>query len=332
MRKISNFNQDWYFLPDKVEQDLPDSRFERVTLPHTNKLFPSYFVDNHDYQFVSTYRKRFTISEDISGKRIFIDFEGAMLMSTVYINGTLLGVHKGGYTPFSFEITEHVVAGENLLTVYVDATEDKGIPPYGNLVDYLTFGGLYRDVYLRIVEACHIANVFARPMDVLTSPSLECDIQLSQWDPRLKVEGILEDAQGRMLARQIQDVSAESVTLAFPELEQIALWSLESPTLYNLIVVLSVNGEPVDREVVRFGFRSTKFSDDGHFYLNGEPLKLFGLNRHQTYPYIGAAAPARLQQLDAEVLKYELGCNVIRTAHYAQSPHFLNRCDEIGLL
>ncbi|MBE0691108.1 MAG: glycoside hydrolase family 2 protein, partial [Anaerolineae bacterium] len=113
---------------------------------------------------------------------------------------------------------------------------------------------------------------------------------------------------------------------------QIALWSLESPTLYNLIVVLSVNGEPVDREVVRFGFRSTKFSDDGYFYLNGEPLKLFGLNRHQTYPYIGAAAPARLQRLDAEVLKYELGCNVIRTAHYAQSPHFLNRCDEIGLL
>jgi beta-galactosidase len=88
----------------------------------------------------------------------------------------------------------------------------------------------------------------------------------------------------------------------------------------------------VDQEVVRFGFRSAEFCDDGQFYLNGKPLKLFGLNRHQTYPYIGAAAPAGLQYLDAEILKYELGCNIVRTSHYPQSPHFLNRCDEIGLL
>jgi beta-galactosidase len=80
------------------------------------------------------------------------------------------------------------------------------------------------------------------------------------------------------------------------------------------------------------GFRSAEFCRDGHFLLNGKPLKLFGLNRHQTYPYIGAAAPARLQQLDADILKYELGCNMVRTSHYGQSPHFLNRCDEIGLL
>jgi len=333
MRIIRNFNHDWYFIPEKVEHDLPDHRFELVTLPHTNKLFSRHFVDNNDYQFVSTYRKHFPIGEEISGKRIFVDFDGALLMTTVYINGKLLGVHKGGYTPFSFELTEYVVLGENVLTVYVDATEDKGIPPYGNLVDFLTFGGIYRDVHLRIVDRCHIVTAFARPINVLTSsPSLECDIQLAQWDTNLRIEAVLEDAQGHIVAQQIQDVRSESMTVSFPELEPIELWSLENPTLYNLRFVLSRNGVSVDQEDVRVGFRSAEFCDDGHFYLNGKPLKLFGLNRHQTYPYIGAAAPTRLQHLDAEILKYELGCNVVRTAHYPQSPHFLNRCDEIGLL
>src|SRR5690606_21523157 len=82
---------------------------------------------------------------------------------------------------------------------------------------------------------------------------------------------------------------------------------------------------------VRFGVRHAQFKDDG-FYLNGERLFLRGLNRHQTYPYIGAAAPARLQRKDAEIVRYELGCNVVRTSHYPQSTHFLDRCDEIGLL
>jgi beta-galactosidase len=255
-----------------------------------------------------------------------------MLASTVYINGELLGLHEGGYTPFSFEITELIAPGENVLTVCVDATEDKSIPPYGDFVDFLTFGGLYRDVFLRIVAPCHIVNAFARPTNVLTSPGLECDVQLAQWVPGLQIEGILEDTEGRVVAQQVQDVGSDSISVSFPELGQVALWSLEDPTLYNLVLVLSLDGEPVDKEVVRFGFRSTEFRDDGRFYFNGKPLKLFGLNRHQTYPYIGAAAPARLQRLDAEILKYELGCNIVRTSHYPQSPHFLDRCDEIGLL
>ncbi|MBI5958510.1 MAG: glycoside hydrolase family 2 protein, partial [Chloroflexi bacterium] len=260
------------------------------------------------------------------------DFDGAMLVSSVYLNGTLLGVHKGGFTPFSFEITDHLKPGENVLTVYVDATENEDIPPYGNLVDFLTFGGLYRDVYLRIVDPCHIENVFVSPTDVLTHPGLECGIQLAQWMPGLSLEGILKDAAGRIIARQIQDVDADKITIVWDELGPITLWTLDNPVLYQLALVLSQNGAPIDQDAVRFGFRSAKFRGDGSFLLNGKPLKLFGLNRHQTYPYIGAAAPARLQCLDAEILKYELGCNVVRTSHYGQSPHFLNRCDEIGLL
>jgi beta-galactosidase len=146
MRIIQDFNQHWLFCPRQVEHDCPDDCFEMVTLPHTNTLFTQRFIDNRDYQFVSTYRKRFSVAEHQPGKRVFIDFDGAMLVSIVYFNGTLLGVHKGGYTPFSFEITEHVRLDENVLTVYVDATENEDVPPTG-IKSILTFGGLYREVF-----------------------------------------------------------------------------------------------------------------------------------------------------------------------------------------
>jgi beta-galactosidase len=332
MRVTSNFNRDWQFVARQVEQDAPDDLFERVTLPHTNKLFARPYVDNTEYQFVSTYRKPFSLTEALNGKRLFIDFDGVMLVSTVYVNDNLLGVHKGGFTPFSFELTDYVAPGNNVVTVYVDATEAKNVPPYGGLVDYLTFGGIYRDVYLRQVENCHILSAFTRTTNVLTSPGLECDVRLAQWEQGLCVEARLENQHGQLIARQMQDVFSEIVTIKFPTLENIQLWALEKPTLYNLRIILSKNDDVLDIEKVRFGFRRAEFCDDGHFYLNGKAIKLFGLNRHQTYPYIGAAAPQRFQELDADILKQELGCNVVRTSHYAQSPHFLNRCDEIGLL
>jgi beta-galactosidase len=107
---------------------------------------------------------------------------------------------------------------------------------------------------------------------------------------------------------------------------------LSEPHLYRLQIQLWQNVTLVDEVTERFGFREARFDKDGNFYLNGQPLKLRGLNRHQTYPYIGAAAPARLQRKDAEIVKFELGCNIVRTSHYPQSKHFLRRCDEIGLL
>jgi len=332
MRIVKNFNQNWLFVPKQAGPDLADDQFEKITLPHTNRLFARYYVDNANYQFVSTYRKHFRLPEEADGKRLFLDFDGVMLACTVYLNEKLLGVHKGGFTPFAFDITDQVQPGENVLTVYVDATENKDIPPYGNLVDYLTFGGIYRDVLLRMVEPCHIANAFVIATNVLTSPQLDCHIELAQWMPELTIEARLEDAQRCTVAQQVQEINADIVTVSFSDLDHVDLWTLDNPVLYTLKLVLALNGVPIDKKNIRFGFRSAEFDVDKGFVLNGKPLKLFGLNRHQTYPYIGAAAPARLQWMDAEILKYELGCNVVRASHYAQSPYFLDRCDEIGLL
>lgn len=332
MQVVKDFNQKWLFSPEKIDHQTPDTFFDGVTLPHTNALFTHYSVDNTAYQFVSTYRKHFSITDSLVGKRVLIEFDGAMLVTSVFINGVSVGTHQGGFTPFSFDITAQVTAGDNLLTVYVDSTENPSVPPYGGLVDYLTFGGLYREVHLRIVDACHLVSVFPKPKHVLENPALDCEIVLSEIAPEVKAVVTLKDMQGALIAQQTQDVLATVGHISFSELENITLWTLENPTLYTLHVTMLRGDVVLDRAEVRFGFRQAEFCKDGRFYFNGKPLKLFGLNRHQTYPYIGAAAPQRLQALDADILKHELGCNIVRTSHYAQSPHFLNRCDEIGLL
>ena len=141
-----------------------------MTIPHTNKMLPWHGFDDKDYQFVSLYRRHFQLPPGANGKRVFVDFGGVMTAATVHINGHRLGEYRGGYTPFSYELTQFVNwRGDNVIAVEVDSTERKDIPPFGGEIDYLTFGGIYRDVELRIVPQTFIENVFAKPVDVLGS-------------------------------------------------------------------------------------------------------------------------------------------------------------------
>lgn len=340
MRSIIPFNHDWLYLPDRVSIDAPDDRFTRVTLPHTNVVLPHHNFDDQEYQFVSTYRKRFTLPEALNGRRLFIDFEGAMIAATVSINGHTFDEHKGGFTPFSFDITDYVRAdGENVLTVHLDSSERTDIPPFGYMVDYLTFGGIYREVALRYVEPVHIENIFVRTLNVLSdNPRVEVDFTVRNMGAEVyhgELGYTVHDAGGQAITQSPCDAYitleagvVETFTLKSSALNPIQLWDLHQPALYTLNVWLD-NVEK--RDDIRFGFREASFKTDG-FYLNGRRVPLMGLNRHQIYPYIGAAAPARLQRKDAEIVKYELGCNLVRTSHYPQSRHFLDRCDEIGLL
>lgn len=332
MRTLQPFNANWLYVAARVDLEAPDELFEAIVLPHSNRLLPHSNVDNQSYQFVSTYRRHFSWTPDENERLVFLDFDGVMLAATVYLNGVLLGEHLGGYGPFSMNLSEALIPGENTLTVYVDSRERPDVPPYGSLVDYLTFGGIYRDVTLRLVPACHIENVFVRPHQVLTRPGLAVDVRLTQPGPDLLLRAQLINPLGEVVAAVENPSPAITTTLDFGRLPAIELWTLDQPTLYTVKVSLYAGEQHTDDTSVRFGFRTAEFRDDGGFYLNGGRLGLLGLNRHQTYPYIGAAAPARLQRQDAEILKNELGCNIVRTSHYPQSPHFLNRCDELGLL
>ncbi|HEX2621879.1 MAG TPA: glycoside hydrolase family 2 TIM barrel-domain containing protein, partial [Phototrophicaceae bacterium] len=346
MRTILPFNHDWLFYADRVTDDVPDSGgaadFETVTLPHTNKILPYHNFNDTEYQFISTYRKRFTLPESLNGRRVYLDFEGAMTAASLTINGHTFPEHKGGYVPFSFDLTDHLkVDGENVITVHLDSTERKDIPPHGHTVDYMVFGGIYREVSLRYVEPCHIVNIFIKPHDVLTAnPGIEVAITLCNTGNNAYAGELgfnIMAADGSQVNQAPCDIyvdvpanSEATFTLTCNNLDDVKRWTLDDPTLYRLAVWLD-QSEKISDATYTFGFRQTEFRDDG-FYLNGERVQLFGLNRHQNYPYIGAAAPARLQRKDADILKYELGCTVVRTSHYPQSRHFLDRCDEVGLL
>ena len=181
-RIILPINRNWRYSPNNTEaahgKDFDDSHFDQVVIPHSNSKLPWHSFDDKEYEFISIYRRRFKLPQEARGKRVFVDFEGVMTASTVWINGTRLGEYKGGYTPFFFELTPHIdFEGENVLAVDVDSTERADIPPFGYQIDYLTFGGIYREVALRIVPHNFIENIFAQPKDVLSAaPSLRCSL------------------------------------------------------------------------------------------------------------------------------------------------------------
>jgi beta-galactosidase len=349
-RTIQPLNHDWRYHPqwsdDVSSLSFDDSQFERVDLPHTNIDLPWHSFDQASYQFVSAYRQRFHLDTKHSNHRIFLDFEGVMTATTVWLNGTLIGEYKGGYTPFSFELTKHINFGaDNLLAIKVDSRELPEIPPFGYEIDYLTFGGIYREVSLRIVPQTFIENIFVRLSDVLTAyPKADIDVFLTSSETKrqpLTLEATLFDGETVVAAahsplpplENSSDPSSEpsKYTLALDNLSNIRLWDLSTPHLYTVRVRLLHNGAVIDEDRRRTGFREAQFTDRG-FLMNGKSLKLRGLNRHQTYPYAGAAMPARVQRKDAQILKQQLKCNIVRTSHYPQSRHFLDACNEYGLL
>ena len=366
-RLVLPMNRGWRYKAEKVPgaelAEFDDSGFERVVIPHTNVRLPWHNFDDRQYEFISTYRRHFRLPAEAQGKRVFVDFEGAMTASTVWINGTPLGEYKGGFTPFSFELTPHLrTGGENVLVVQLDSTERDDIPPFGYEIDYMTFGGIYREVSLRIVPEVFLDNVFAHPQNVLgASPSLQVDCFLAgtaKAREKYSLEVELRDGE-RSIAKSTQpvafstpldpDSAADPVTNApaylstesshdsakhtvtLQSLNGIERWQLEQPKLYTVHVRLLRSALAVDEDTRRIGFREAVFTDHG-FSLNGKIIKLRGLDRHQTFPFVGQAMPARVQRMDAQILRQKLHCNLVRTSHYPQSRHFLDCCDEIGLL
>jgi beta-galactosidase len=345
-RAVLPMNRGWGYHPDKVEGaeavTFNDASFESVVIPHTNIKLPWHSFDDKSYEFISIYRRRFKLPQEARGKRVFVDFEGVMTASTVWINGTRLGEYKGGYTPFSFELTPHLdFDGENLLAVDVDSTERADIPPFGYQIDYLTFGGIYREVSLRIVPRNFIENIFAQPKDVLSAtPAIDvhCYLQISET-PKQPLTLAVELLDGdKVIAHGTERIAKATpadepveYTVALDKLQGIELWGLTHPKLYLTRVTLQQGRVTLDQDTRRCGFREAVFTQEG-FHLNGKVIKLRGLDRHQTFPFVGQAMPARVQRRDAQIVRETLRCNIVRTSHYPQSRHFHDACDELGLL
>jgi beta-galactosidase len=335
MRIYESFNGDWTFRYGFDPAGVGHSQEgETVRLPHSAVELPYNYFDENDYQKPFTYQKRLDWRADFEGKEVSLVFDAAMADSVVWLNGVEITSHKDGYTPFEARLTPHLKRGENTLTVKIDGSENPAIPPFGGQIDYLCYAGIYRDVWLKVTSPVSIERVKIETPDALAdTKTVTARVSIRNPDNRAcagKVSAIIRNRDGDDVATGSAEIDTDTAHLTFPNLSGIALWDIDNPALYVLELVLETeHGSDVLTQ--RFGFRTAQFTPDG-FLLNGRPLKLRGLNRHQSWPHTGYAMGRRAQEKDADILKYELACNIVRTSHYPQSKYFVDRCDEIGLL
>ncbi len=326
------FNDNWQFkgdIPENINVDsLAFDDSSNVRIPHTVKELPFHYFDEHDYQMISAYKKTFTYREEWKGKVLLLTFDGVAHVSKVYLNGSLIGEHNCGYTAFTLDITSHVSDTlTNELVVIVDSRENVNVPPFGFVIDYLTYGGIYRDVYLDVKSKSYIEDAFVHTKE---NRDIISEISLVNAGSDMSVNYYLKKV-GEPDYELIMTAGTEQLPTTIT-IDNPCIWDVEDPNLYVLKVdLVDAHNCILDTKEIRFGFRTIEFLRDG-FYLNGRKLKLRGLNRHQSYPYVGYAMPESMQKLDADILKNELGLNSVRTSHYPQSHYFLDRCDEIGLL
>ena len=347
----------WRFNPT-FDEEMIDKLMEQselVNIPHTVKETPFSYFDENIYQMVSAYQKIISAPAQWDGKVVLLTFEAVGHACDLYINGKHVKHHDCGYTAFSADVSKVLKYGEdNLITVRVDSRETLNQPPFGYVVDYMTYGGIYRDVYFEIKEKAHFTDVFLQPSlleRISTSKRNAKQIKMMKVQGILKTECRLSKeveaatagehafirqylGEDLLISQPIGGLQKEGDEYVFALTSApttVKLWDVESPSLYEVKTQILIDDEVVDEHVASIGFRSSEFKKNG-YYLNGRKLKLRGLNRHQSYPYVGYAMPESMQRYDAKILKEELALNAVRTSHYPQSQYFIDECDKLGLL
>ena len=316
MKQPLNFS--WSFVPGFDQSyltNLKSSNLEVVNIPHNPVEVPYNYFSEQIYQNIFTYEKLFDVNEYQNNKRYLLHFEGFMFQADIYLNGKNLGHYVSGYLPVTIDVTKVIKEKGNRLLVVLNSKEDNDYPPFGFALDYLTFSGIYREVSLISHLDTYLDNFYVHADD-------------------LGNIGIIYDKVGdgeiyisHVIKYQNQEI-AKFDTNKY-QLKEFKLWDIDHPELYTLITKVTYENKE-ELYYNNFGFRKVEFTNEG-FFLNDKKVKLVGLNRHQGYPYMGYAASKTLQEDDALILK-NTGVNVVRTSHYPQSEHFLNKCDEIGLL
>jgi beta-galactosidase len=341
-----NFSTGWLYVADDFagaeRTELDDSKWEPVSVPHANVLTPHETFDPDVYRIVSWYRKHFRPDLAWKGRKVYARFQAVMTVAAVYLNGSLLGAHKGGYTPFAVDLTPALrFDEENVLAVRVDSRVQKDVPPEGapKVFGFYLFGGIYRDVELLVVDPLHVEWAYYTTPKIAPEAVVEAQVRVRNEGPatdatmtvRLLNEQGGEAASGQASVR-IGNGAYHDFRIGLSPVRQPKLWHPNQPNRYVALAQVRSGGKVTDRHRTWIGIREIGWAEDGRFRINGQPLKIRGMNRHQTFPYVGGAAPNRLQRRDAQILKFEMGLNAVRTSHYPQDPEFLDECDRIGLL
>ncbi|MEN0051371.1 MAG: glycoside hydrolase family 2 TIM barrel-domain containing protein, partial [Bacteroidota bacterium] len=360
-QKIS-LNQGWKFHlgdPDATFYELKtdDSNWEKIHVPHTLELTSLNLDDSPDTKLQETFQRkvgwyRRDIQVADSERKVFLEFEGAHQVTTLWVNGEKVGVHDiGGYTPFHFDITKVVKKGQkNQITLLVDNRKYDHVPPDPGPFDYIKFSGLYRDVYQVETNAVRLPFnwEYLEAGVTFTTPSV--DPVNGNATISIKTSLVNEDlaAKELTLVHRLIDKNGE-VVLRLSETQTVAsgakgtfnvvngiednlhLWSTENPYLYRLNTMIYEGDQILDGVECKVGIRKFEHHPREGFLLNGKPIKLIGMNRHQHYFFIGDAMPNALHYKDMLQFK-ELGFNVLRTAHYPHDNAIMEACDELGIL
>jgi len=283
---------------------------------------------------VGWYRRTFELPASDRGRRIWIEFDGAMRDVVLFVNGCFIGRHDDGYTPFRFDLTDFLnYGGKNVIALRVDASFGDGW--------FYEGAGIYRHVWLTKMDPVHLGRWESVVRSAVEGDAAKLDLAtLVENEGEHAVQASLEwritDASGRVVAQATTPAqaiapgaSADCRTTA--RIDAPSLWSPDEPHLYTALVKVIVDGATRDAEQFPFGVRTAAFDPDRGFFLNGKPLKIQGTCNHQDHAGVGAALPDRLQSFRVSVLQ-GMGCNAVRTSHNMPTPEWVAACDRMGML
>lgn len=340
-----SFDFGWKFFkgdaPGAEQPGFADAGWRTLDLPHDWSIEGPFTQDaaasgsgGYAPTGIGWYRKRFHLPAAYSGRKIRIGFDGVYQNSEVWINGRYLGKRPFGYISFSYDLTPHLTAGENVIAVRVDNSKQPGSRWYSG-------SGIYRHTWLTALGDVHIPQWGT----FVTTPRVSPDAAALQVQTRVRNAGTaaadctltsaIVGPDGRVLAaaESARQIAAGDGYLFDQQvrIDKPALWSVETPAMHTLRSTVQIGGKVVDEYETPFGIREAVFDADRGFLLNGKHVKLNGVCLHHDGGAVGAAVPERVWERRLQLLK-EMGCNAIRTSHNPPAPEFLDLCDRLGFL
>jgi beta-galactosidase len=350
VRPEGNPGSDFPFVQGKFD----DSSWEKVNLPHDWAIKGPFQTGWNSevsggmgrlpVNGVAWYRRKLDIPESDAGKSIFLDIDGAMSYSIVWLNGNLVGGWPYGYNSWRLDLTPYIQpGGENQLAIRVDNPNHSA--------RWYPGAGLYRNVWLTKTNPVHVAQwgTYVTAKDISTkSATIDISVTIdndSKTDAAVEVSTSIYavDADGKKKGNAVAVFSTLNSRVSAGEnakvegsviLRNPKLWGpppTQQPNLYVAVTTLSQNGKPVDTYETQFGIRSLEFNPDKGIFVNGEHIQIKGVNQHHDLGALGAAFNTRAAERQLEILR-EMGCNAIRMAHNPPAPELLELTDRMGFL
>ncbi len=348
-RSVYSFDSDWRFLKRDAagaeQPDFDDTAWRKLDVPHDWSIEGPFDKNNATGGAggflpagVGWYRKHFTLPAGDKDRRIFIDFDGVMANSDVWINGFHLGKRPYGYASFRYDLTGHVNFGGDKANVLAVRADNSGQPASR----WYTGAGIYRHVRLVVTNPVHLGHwgtFVTTPQAGAAQATVRVQgevVNQSNVARELSLQVTLLDPSGRALQTaetKTEHVSAGATATLSQDIvvKNPQLWNLEHPHLYRAVARVRDGKTTLDDETVTFGIREFRFDADTGFWLNGQNFKLKGVCLHHDASAFGAAVPLRAWERRLEILK-QLGVNAIRTAHNPPAPEFLDLCDRMGFI